>query len=383
MRQIFFVLCSLMFCGMLVAVSNRPSVAEEKTPSALVRPKEWEVFQRRGLKPTQAHSHAVGGAKRGAAQVPVSIKLPADAAADGKWRLMVQVEETAGEKPAEVIPWKEIGAKVDGSSLGGTVEVPAGGWYRMKVKLMAGDAEKGSAVVERFGVGELFIVAGQSYACGHNDEVLKVQDEQQRVVAYDVVKDDWRVAHDPQPNLADGGTIWPPMGDYLAGVADVPVGFVNVAVGATSSAQWLPGGKLHEQLSLAGKRLGDFRAVLWQQGESDVIAKTPIATYVENIVKVRDGASTEWGSQRPWILAKSTLHPTVYNEPQREGEIREGIDVLVREHAFVEGPDTDLLDKENRGPVNSRRHFSGIGQKRAALMWFASIWRAIQVEDSK
>ncbi|MGV3605911.1 MAG: sialate O-acetylesterase [Planctomycetaceae bacterium] len=351
-------------------------------PSAsLVRPKMMEVFQRRGMDPKHAHPHAVGGAKRGAASVPVVVTLPEGEASEN---LQMKVAVlTHDEKPREVIPTITLPGILEGRELKTKLDVPAGGWYQLKVEVLAGEKVVAKASVEKFGVGELFVVAGQSYACGHNDEVLKVQDEAKRVVAYDLVKDAWRVADDPQPNLADGGTIWPPVGDHLAGVADVPVGFVNVAVGATSSMQWQPGGKLFENLELAGKRLGDFRAVLWQQGESDVIAKSTLETYVTNLVSVRDAASQSWGSKRPWIMAKSTLHPTVYNDPVHEGIIREGIDLLVAKYGFVAGPDTDLLDKENRGPANSRRHFSGIGQKRAALMWFASIWQAIQVEDRR
>lgn len=379
LQKFMAIACCVVVCWVGVLLPTT-LYGEEQSPS-LHRPKMMEVFQRRGHLPKLAHSHAVGGSKRGAASVPVVVSLPEGELSEIlQLRVTVQTDE---EKPREVIPVVTLPAIREGRQLKATLEVPAGGWYQMQVEALAGEKVVAKVAVEKFGVGELFVVAGQSYACGHNDEVLKVQDDAKRVVAYDLVKDAWRVADDPQPNLADGGTIWPPVGDHLSGVADVPVGFVNVAVGATSSMQWQPGGKLFENLELAGKRLGDFRAVLWQQGESDVIAKSTQETYVTNLVTVRDNANQSWGSKRPWILAKSTLHPTVYNDPVHEGIIRDGIDVLVAEYGFVAGPDTDLLDKENRGPINSRRHFSGIGQKRAALMWFASIWQAIQVEDRR
>jgi hypothetical protein len=96
--------------------------------------------------------------------------------------------------------------------------------------------------VEPVGVGEVLVVAGQSYADSANDELLKVDDPQGRVAAYDRTKNSWRVAHDPQPNIAPGGTIWPPLGDLLLPLLQVPVGFLNVAVGGTASRQWLPGG---------------------------------------------------------------------------------------------------------------------------------------------
>ena len=127
------------------------------------------------------------------------------------------------------------------------------------------------------------------------------------------------------------------------------------------------------RLITAGESLGSFRAVLWQQGESDVLSKNTTEGYVANINRIRDKAATTWGQSPPWLLAKSTHHPTVYNDPEGEGRIRAGIDELIKQPAFLAGPDTDSLTGDNRGDINSRRHFTGIGQRRAADMWLASI----------
>ena len=43
-----------------------------------------------------------------------------------------------------------------------------------------------------------------------------------------------------------------------------------------------------DPLLAAGLAVGDFRAVLWQQGESDVIADTSRATYIKNIKTIRE-----------------------------------------------------------------------------------------------
>ncbi len=146
------------------------------------------------------------------------------------------------------------------------------------------------------------------------------------MVAYDAKQKSWRIAHDPQPSNGSGGTIWPPMASALLPMVRVPIGLVNVAVGATASRQWLPGQPLFENLVTAGSDVGRFRAVLWQQGESDVIEKVDTATYVQNLIAIRQAAAKRWGLDPPWLLAKSTLHPTVYNDPVHEGQIREAID---------------------------------------------------------
>lgn len=148
-----------------------------------------------------------------------------------------------------------------------------------------------------------------------------------------------------------------PVGDVLARELGMPIAFVNVAYGGTSSQQWMPGDSLHQRLVSIGQEIQRFRAVLWQQGESDVIAKTSTQDYVKNITTIRQAATAEWGLNGPWLLAKSTHHPTVYNDPVGEGQIRIGIDLLCAKPGFYPGPDTDTLQNEHRGDANSRRHF--------------------------
>jgi hypothetical protein len=117
--------------------------------------------------------------------------------------------------------------------------------------------------------------------------------------------------------------------------------------------------------------------VLWQQGESDVIEHRSTEYYVKNMKTIREALAKEWGFDPPWLLAKSTLHPTVYNDAAAEGRIRAAIDQLCTLPGFRPGPDTDILAGDNRGGLGTRRHFSGIGQRRAGLMWFAAIWHEL------
>ena len=149
------------------------------------------------------------------------------------------------------------------------ISVSAGGWYRIDVRLLDQDQVVAEGECGPFGVGELFIVAGQSYATNCNEERLVVADPQQRVVAYDLNRSTWQVANDPQPvfDRSDGGSIWPSVGDSLASILQIPIGFANVAVGGTSSTQWSPDGSLHPRLVQAGRELGSFRAVLWQPAQ--------------------------------------------------------------------------------------------------------------------
>jgi hypothetical protein len=268
-----------------------------------------------------------------------------------------------------------FGASTDWAPLPAT-KAPAGGWYRLEVR-----AGNETASVEPVGVGEVFLIAGQSYAANCNDERLKVTEPQQRVTCLDPATGAWRVADDPQPgasNYKDGGSIWPPFGDELAKRLRVPVGFANVAWQGTSSVQWLPGGNHHQNLVQAAKQVGAFRAVLWQQGESDVIAGTPADKYVANIQAIRAALLKECGFEVPWLPAKSTSHPTVYNNPKQEAVIRQAVDNLWKTQGFFRGPDTDTLTGENRGGANSCQHFSATGQRRAAALWVEAVSQLIR-----
>lgn len=115
-------------------------------------------------------------------------------------------------------------------------------------------------------------------------------------------------------------------------------GFVNVARGATASTQWLPGTPLHQNLVAAAKSVGRFRAVLWQQGESDVMSNTTTDKYVANLKAIRAALVKECGFEFPWLPAKSTLHPTVYNNPKQEAVIRSAVDTLWKTPGFFPGP---------------------------------------------
>jgi hypothetical protein len=356
----------------LSTVPVRAEVAQLEFDS----PTPHSVVQRQGFVPHRAGANEPGGPVLGFADVGVSGKYPG--AVDG-----IEAEFRAVPLPdafGNGLDWTPLAVQFADGRFNAAARTPAGGWYRFEVRFKRGGEIIAQGAVEPVGVGEVFMIAGQSYASNANDERMLVTCRGRAVSTYDSATQTWRIADDPQPtpDKSDGGSIWPPLGDILAPQARVPIGFANVVVGGTSSAQWLPDGDLHKRLVETGQRLGRFRAVLWQQGESDVIAKTTTDDYVKNVRQIRDEAAKAWRFEPVWLLAKSTLHPTVYNDPAGESRIRRGIDELWSLPGFRRGPDTDALGGENRGGPTTRRHFSGTGQKRAAELWFAAIWNELQ-----
>lgn len=381
---------------------NQPAVGQPAVgqPTILIRsPETRQVFQRDGFVASEAAKNGPGSSAFGFAKVPLSLRL-VDVPANSRIFYRLELVEGAVGRGCD---WTALEIDEATSDTGNppqsserTIDtyltIPAGGWYRLNVRAMQGDQVIAERRVDEVGVGELFLVAGQSYATNTNDERLRVTDVLGRVSSMvtpdanqhpfpDTLEipspqpppreNSWRIAHDPQPtpDHSDGGSIWPPIGDALAEKYQVPIGFANVAVGATSSDQWLPGGPLHGRLMRVGASLGRFRAVLWQQGESDVIGQVSTEAYQKNLESIRQSAADAWNFAPSWLLAKSTHHPTVYNDRHGEDRIRFAVDALVKKPGFHLGPDTDALQGENRGDGKSRRHFSGIGQRRAAERW--------------
>ncbi len=347
--------------------------ADEIAKLTLTSPLPYQVVQREGFESGSSHDHFVTGPLVGYADVDLQFTKPEGIS--GQWEFRVMPLKGAFGSGSD---WMRLEMESDGEKLRGPAEINAGGWYRLEVRCQSDDKTVAEGSVEPFGVGEVFMIAGQSYACGANDELLKVTEPEGRVAAYNWETKSWQLANDPQPHVGDGGTVWPALGDLLVPTLRVPIGFVNVAVGGTSTAQWMPDGDLHKRLVAVGSRVGSFRAVLWQQGESDVLGKTTTETYIKNMTQIREMAARAWRFEPPWLLAKSTLHPTVYNDPLGEEKIRSAIHQLWKRPHFAPGPDTDLLSGENRGDINTFRHFTGIGQRRAALLWFVSIWNEIE-----
>lgn len=372
-------LLPVLIAGLFTISVCIPAFAEDQ-PITITSPAHGQVVQRMGFDPQLAVNADPGTAAFGHAEIQVEGTLPAGIPADTALQYRV-VLKAGGE--GRSMDWTQISSaalNLQDGAFRFPVIVPAGGWYRLEMATpdnFAGPRAFGAA--EHFGVGEVFVIAGQSYATNTNEERLRIRDPQERVSALNVANSTWAAAHDPQPapDGSDGGSIWPALGDSLLQKFHVPIGFANVAVGGTSSQQWMPDGTLHPRLQQAGRMLGRFRAVLWQQGESDVIGKTSVETYVSNLQTIRNSAVQSWGFEPVWLLAKSTHHPTVYNDQAGEGRIREATGQLWTMQGFGVGPDTDTLTGENRGDPNSRRHFSAVGQRRAAAMWYEVLSRRL------
>jgi hypothetical protein len=279
------------------------------------------------------------------------------------------------------------------------MKAPAGGWYRLEVRVRSEKSIVAKTTVEHVGVGEIFVVAGQSNSANHGEE--RQQSQTGLVAARQNGK--WQLANDPQPGASgDGGSFIPPFGDAIAHRFKVPVGIIAAGVGATSIREWLPRGTrfpnpptltghvtqlpngeweskgalfegLVERMKEAGPQ--GFRAVLWHQGESDANQRDASRTFPGGLYQkfleqlIRD-SRREVGWEFPWFVAQVSYHtPDDAGSP----EIRAAQQALWKAGIALEGPDSDALIGELRDSGGQGVHFSGKGLREHGARWAGKV----------
>lgn len=302
--------------------------------------------------------------------------------------------------------WQRLSAKSTGKVFEAGMEAPAGGWHRVEVRVSLVDKVLAEAAVEHVGVGEVFVVAGQSNSANHGEE--KQNTRTGNVAAFDGKR--WQLAKDPQPGASGGGgSFMPPFGDAIAERFNVPVGFIACGIGATSVREWLPKGtKFPDPPTLLGqvhqlpdgeweskgepfqmlvgrmRQMGPrgFRAVLWHQGESDANQKDPTRTlpgklYREYLEKIIRESRREIGWDAPWFVAQVSYHVP---GDEASPDIRAAQASLWTDGIALEGPDTDSLKGELRDSGGKGVHFSGKGLRELAASWVEKVVPWLELE---
>lgn len=308
--------------------------------------------------------------ERATTEVPIEV-----VAATGIGRLVASARPTAGgAELAHAELEKQPGGRPDStSSFKAKLALPAGGWYRLAISVdgIAGPVEV--AHVERFGVGEVFIVAGQSNSSNYGE--VKTASLDERVAAFD--GETWSLAADPMPGVQDGstgGSPWPRCGKELVAAWDVPVAFASCGFGGTSIVQWqktaapLEGKKapLYAALVQRAKALGSFRAILWHQGESDAAGGMSSADYASKFRELRDALTKDTSSSANWVVANVSFVPEL--DKAKMESIRAAQQALWKEKVALQGPDTDDLLGAMRHSQD-KIHFSQAGLEAHAKRW--------------
>lgn len=290
------------------------------------------------------------------------------------------------------------------------------GWYRLEVRgslngIIIGDV----ATVDRVGVGEVFIIAGQSNAQGVS-EIQGLGAVDDRVNCYGKTNDNRfggtsNISLSPFSKLDNNTKIaprgfsawyWGRLGDLLARRLNVPIMFFNVALEGTQSSAWaitanggdaynpfdgskyenkLPYQNMSDVLKFYVPQLG-VRAILWCQGESDnhILDRnvnTNPEVYKNNLKTVINRTRSETGKDITWVVSLTSasfycrfgcIVGPFSNSSQN---VLAGQMATIRETNNVfAGPSTDNIQNPGR---DQGVHFSGNGLAQVAEAWSNSL----------
>lgn len=279
--------------------------------------------------------------------------------------IQINTNEQMIGQPSE---WKTIADsyKPTGSSFYGSIQAESG-WYKMELKFSFQGVPIAFENISPIGVGEVFIIAGQSNSANHGDTLLSPEDPRISSWGYE----NWRVGNDPMPiATGSGGSPWPAFGDNIIERYDVPVGLISVGWGGTSVAQWLPdaGDDLFSRIVLALDEVGPHgaRALLWHQGESDLAGGTSTEDYTIRLSEVITASRVEAGWELPWIVARASFLPN-YDTSDMERIVNAQQAVIDADPFTFEGPYTDDL-------IGEQWRYDAVHFNEAGLIEHANRW---------
>lgn len=358
------------------AAAQCPNTSPGSAPLlSVTSPLDYQVFQRRTL--LNGSIHLQGRTSVRAVRVESRITgTPLAGRLSEKWQRL-PLDKTSGV-------------------FQGDINTKAGGFYRVEIRAFARGRPVCGTTIPHVGVGEVFIIAGQSNATNYGE----VQQTTQTGMVTTFSGDTWRLADDPQPGVQDNskkGSFIPSFGDAIVRRYHVPVGIAAIGHGSTSVRQWLPAGAPVEVMPTMSKYVvrspdgtltsdgtlfdgmmkrinqfgvGGFRALLWHQGESDShqpadheISADTYRRMMESLIRAARGQA-HWNF--PWFVAQATYHTP---EDTSCPPIRAAQRSLWEEGIALQGPDSDTLGAPYRQNHGKGTHFSDEGLKAHGLLW--------------
>ena len=275
-----------------------------------------------------------------------------------------------------------------------------GGWYRLEARAFAGGAVVGNDVVRKVGIGEVFIITGQSNAQGfQNFGAVGAADDRVNCVTYDNLNAS-SLSDPPAPTFqqlsaasligprGQSAWYWGVLGDLIASRYQVPVLFINTAWEATIIRNWkessegkttlkwfnsqpYPPGMPYANLVIALRyycSLQGLRAVLWQQGENDNYPlNSTRQSYANDMQYLVNKTRADTDRYPAWVLARSS-----YNTGRVSQDVIQAQNDVINTYNnnVFAGPFTDNIQIPRfEGEV----HFGGEGLKQAGQAWFESL----------
>lgn len=290
-------------------------------------------------------------------------------------------------QPITNFDWTTIQSGANyGNYIGKLYNVP-GGWYVLQVRILYNTTVLETASLTNIGVGEVFVMAGQSNAQGYQD-YGSISATDSRVKTYNY-NNSTNTTVPNYPTFSDmvyntnlsliGRSSWAygKLGDLLTSSLNVPVVFFNAARGGTTVDNWKMGSdnqltyfffngqpvgpvgfpyvNMTNILKFYGAQYG-VRGVLWHQGESDNEINTSTSDYQSKLTYVINKSRSDFDSNLSWMISRVS-----YNNGTTDNAIIGGQNSTIQNvgNTFY-GPETDNIQpRKNPDPEGSDVHFEG------------------------
>ncbi|MBP6409862.1 MAG: T9SS type A sorting domain-containing protein [Pseudarcicella sp.] len=327
------------------------------------------------------------------------------------------VEEGQGT----AIDWTTIKVNPVGGLYKGDIIVK-GGWYKLEIRGTLNGNIVDETTLEKVGVGEVFLIAGQSNAAGvwyskAEQNALDVNDDRINCANFYNATDmdahtDYQVGEyfKLEPSNYEysiigfeklkgtsaigprgkGPYYWGLLGEKLVQRLNVPVLFFNAAHSGTSIRNWVQSAKgeptesefvpgefykfgtpysaMKSVLNYYGNNLG-LRAILWHQGESDNLFKTTQQDYLKGLDYIIKKSRADFNKDIPWVVAQASL--VDINERYLPVINAQNAIISSSQNTF-KGPSTDFIENP-RSVLAEKVHFTPTFYAEVAEAWNQSL----------
>lgn len=205
--------------------------------------------------------------------------------------------------------WQTIATAQTGT-YSGTLTNCAGGQGTLEVEWVDDATQR--AFLSIVGVGDVFVIAGQSNASGRDGQ-LNIYSSPSWTPTEFANDYTWKIAYDPTdagPNVdsvssgdAAAGSAWPLLSTSEMSNQRIPVAFIPCAFSGSSITAWVPSGSHTNRSSLYGSMVwrsghaiqGGVKAVLFWDGETDAQNSMSQATWFSNYTNFSASVQADLG----------------------------------------------------------------------------------------
>lgn len=269
-----------------------------------------------------------------------------------------------------------------------------GGWYKLEVRGFNKGSIVGYSTLDKFGVGEVFLISGQSNAQGYfGFGNPSAKDDRVNCVSNFFSASDSDVPFPEVSFLSENASIapfgkgswcWGRLGDLLVQKLGVPVMFMNAAFEAMAIEEWkksaeggrgynfyvnnfaeigFPYKNLQRALNYYVNMFG-IRAVLWHQGESDRDLQTSSEKYINQLNDLITRTRNQSGKNMSWVVSRVSLTKNGTYQPIIDAQNH----VIQNTWNVFAGPNTDIITSRVDGV-----HFYGNSLNQLAEAWNNSL----------